>query len=377
MQKGAVPVEGARFLDYHDGSLLYMRKIDERESAMQSTDGPCVAHRADYHATLHEEATRLGCEIQLGCEVQDVNFDQASVILNDGSVIAGDVVVAADGLWSTLRDKILGQLSPPLPTGDLAYRMTLPADALSTIADQNVQELLRPNLSTVWLGPDRHCVLYPIRNRSQWNLVLIPDNLPDNVRTQAATMEEMKQCFEGWDPRLQKLMATGDAVMSWKLLHCEELKTWSKGRCVLIGDACHPSLPYQAQGAAMALEDGITLGTLLGSLNESQHPAVCGADRRAQCILELLLVFESVRKPRTSLNQKGSQSNQYWYQASTPEDMERRNKVFRSADGWGKCEWKGADFEYQRELLGYDARKHALETYEGWEKQARAVDCNL
>ncbi|KIW90376.1 uncharacterized protein Z519_09021 [Cladophialophora bantiana CBS 173.52] len=130
---------------------------------------PCDTTRRGYTA---------GCKIQLGCEVQDVNFDQASVILNDGSVIAGDIVVAADGLWSTLRDKILGQPSPPLPTGDLAYRMTLPADALRAIADQNVQELLRSNLSTVWLGPDRHCVLYPIRNRSQWSLFLMYDMPP-------------------------------------------------------------------------------------------------------------------------------------------------------------------------------------------------------
>ena len=77
------------------------------------------------------------------------------------------------GLWSTLRDQLLGYPSPPLPTGDLAYRMTLSGEILSQMADPSLQELMKVDVGTAWLGPDKHCVFYPIRNRKEWNLVLM------------------------------------------------------------------------------------------------------------------------------------------------------------------------------------------------------------
>lgn len=123
----------------------------------------------------------------------------------------------------------------------------------------------------------------------------------------------------------------------------------------------------------MALEDGITLGTLLGSLNESSNTSPSISPQEQQnSILELIKLFESNRKPRTSLNQKGSQSNQYWYQASSPEDMERRNTVLRAATGWSSCEWKGADIDYQKALLGFDAKASALEVWEAWKQSPSA-----
>jgi salicylate hydroxylase len=122
----------------------------------------------------------------------------------------------------------------------------------------------------------------------------------------------------------------------------------------------------------MALEDGITLGILLGTLYKST-PRMPTKQRNTH-IPELLQLFEELRKPRTSLNQKGSQSNQFWYQASTPEDMEKRNKVLRSADGLSKCEWKGADLEYQRDLLGFDAKQNAVEAFQDWAKQVLDSD---
>lgn len=122
----------------------------------------------------------------------------------------------------------------------------------------------------------------------------------------------------------------------------------------------------------MALEDGITLGVLLGSLNElvqsssTQHQSI---KQRNHCVPELLLLFETLRKPRTTLNQKGSQSNQYWYQASTPEDRERRDKVMLAATGEGECEWKGADLNYQKQLLGFDAKKNATDAFDKWRRK--------
>jgi salicylate hydroxylase len=147
-------------------------------------------HRAEYHETLYDEFVRLGGEIRLGCDVQKFSFDEPSVTTADGEEIQGDVVVGADGrtpstpyisclsnvetgLWSTARDQLLGIPTPPTPTGDLAYRMTLDDETLSSVDDPAVIDLLRPNAASVWLGPDRHCVFYPIRARKEWNLVLM------------------------------------------------------------------------------------------------------------------------------------------------------------------------------------------------------------
>lgn len=121
----------------------------------------------------------------------------------------------------------------------------------------------------------------------------------------------------------------------------------------------------------MALEDGITLGTLLGSLNESTTPIT--VEDHNNSIVQLIQLFEALRKPRTSLNQQGSQSNQFWYQASGPEEMERRNKVLRAADGNGPCEWKGADFEYQRQLLGFDAKDAAEKAFVEWKHKSSSL----
>lgn len=109
----------------------------------------------------------------------------------------------------------------------------------------------------------------------------------------------------------------------------------------------------------MALEDGLTLGHLLGCLQQSK--AQLSARQREERLEELLHLFESLRKYRTSLNQKGSQSNQFWYQTNGKEQMEHRNQVFRAADGLGDCQWKGADAKYQKELLGFDAQQAVLD----------------
>jgi salicylate hydroxylase len=76
----------------------------------------------------------------------------------------------------------------------------------------------------------------------------------------------MRQTFKGWDPQLTRMISLLDTALKWKLCHIEELASWVKGTVALLGDACHPTLPYQVQGAAMAVEDGLALGVLLGKL---------------------------------------------------------------------------------------------------------------
>src|ERR1700748_682123 len=104
------------------------------------------------------------------------------------------------GLWSATRDAILGHPSPPTETGDLAYRATFSRKQLLELNDPRVEDLCSGNKVTLWMGPDKHSVFYPLRDGTEFNLVLLrPDNLPPGVRTVKGDLEEMRLTFEGWD----------------------------------------------------------------------------------------------------------------------------------------------------------------------------------
>lgn len=121
-----------------------------------------------------DHALALGVEIRLAADVTDVSFSNApAVTLSTGETIAADVIVGADGLWSTIRDRILKRPSPPIETGDLAYRATISRQELEAFHDPGIDELLDKAEATAWLGPEKHCVFYPVRNKTQYNLVLL------------------------------------------------------------------------------------------------------------------------------------------------------------------------------------------------------------
>ena len=183
-----------------------------------------------------------------------------------------------------------------------------------------------------------------------------PDNLPSNARTEIGSLEEMRQTFEGWDPRLTKMIAQLDTALKWKLCHCEELETWVSRSVALLGDACHPTLPYQAQGAAMAVEDGLTIGLLLGKLERSGE---CTCPKTKQdAIHKALRVYERLRKMRTTINVHGAVSMQDFFHLSNGEEQVRRDEILQEytrSRAWPKdCKWPWGDAAYQQSLLGFD-----------------------
>lgn len=179
-----------------------------------------VIHRADYHQVLLNVAVAAGASLKLNTTVDDIDFDKTRVLLSDGTAVAGDVIIGADGkiyrptnekrdtdpdtslgLWSLTRDKLLGYESPPTETGDLAYRGTFSKKQLLELQDPRVEELCSRKVASLWMGPDRHAVFYPVKSGQEFNLVLLrPDNLPSNARTAEGSLEEMRASFEGWDP---------------------------------------------------------------------------------------------------------------------------------------------------------------------------------
>ncbi|KAH7125110.1 putative salicylate hydroxylase [Dendryphion nanum] len=347
---------------WKNGELLCTRGVGED----MNEEWPwLVIHRADYQQVLVDEARHLGVNLRLKADVRDIDFESTTVTLRDGEVIAGDIIVGADGLWSTLRGRILGHESPPKETGDLAYRGTFSLNSLLSLDDPAVDELCKKNVVTMWIGPESHSVFYPVSCGNEFNLVMTrPDDLPPHVKTEAGDIDAMMAVFEGWDPVLTTILTAFSSVLRWKMMHHDELASWTKNNVALLGDACHPSLPYQAQGAAMAVEDGAIIGTLLGLYQDARLRSL-----KAPSLAETLKLYESLQKARTTNLHLGSISNQHMYHIDDGPEQEERDRILKAADWQEKPEGEEEPFiwidvRYQKAILGRDALGDAKKKWE-------------
>ncbi|RFU30914.1 hypothetical protein B7463_g5419, partial [Scytalidium lignicola] len=199
---GAVTMQRHTLRRYSDGEVIVEKPLGERVREIYGAEW-----LAEYQNLLLEEAQNAGARILKNAEVigVDTNFDgdcgNCTVLLKDGRNIRADVVIGADGLWSRLREFIVGKQSPPSETGDLAYRGTFSREQLALFQEERIIELVEASNIQVWMGPGKHVVFYPVRNKTEYNLVLLcPDNLPNGTRTMQGSLDEMADNFKGWDP---------------------------------------------------------------------------------------------------------------------------------------------------------------------------------
>ncbi|KAL2017581.1 hypothetical protein VTK56DRAFT_1954 [Thermocarpiscus australiensis] len=244
-------------------------------------------HRVDLQQAMVARCAALGVEIRLGARAVRVDDDDDDssdgarphprpgprVHLHDGSQVRADVVLCADGLWSAIRPAFLGRPSPPVRTGDLAYRITLSADELDGPDADELRAFVANPTVNFWIGPRAHCVGYSVRAGEVYNLVfLCPDDLPEGVAKLEGDMDEMRARFASWDPLLGKFLRQVKGVVhKWRLMWLDSLPEWAneRGTFFMAGDCCHPMLPYLAQGANSSLEDGAVFGSLLGRVRRS------------------------------------------------------------------------------------------------------------
>jgi salicylate hydroxylase len=159
-------------------------------------------HRVDLQQALVKRARELGVTVVLDARVTGIDFgsktrDRAKVTVGEKTYDA-DLVVGADGLWSTCRSTMLGKRDSPLPTGDLAYRIVLNIDQVKS---QKLRDMVQNFACRFWAGPDSHVVAYSMRGGKMYNVVLlVPDDLEEGVARTEGDLDEMRKLFEGWDP---------------------------------------------------------------------------------------------------------------------------------------------------------------------------------
>jgi salicylate hydroxylase len=185
--------------------------------------------------------------------VVDYVQDGGSVtaILADGERVAGRALVVADGLWSSVRNRVVGDGAPRV-SGHTTYRSVIPTEMMP--------EDLRWNAATLWAGPKCHIVHYPLSGWKVFNLVITYHNdAPSPVAGKPVSDEEVLSGFTHVCERAQSIIRHGRDWRLWVLCDRDPVSNWQDGRVVLLGDAAHPMMQYAAQGACMAMEDGLTL----------------------------------------------------------------------------------------------------------------------
>jgi 2-polyprenyl-6-methoxyphenol hydroxylase-like FAD-dependent oxidoreductase len=248
-------------------------------------------HRADLHEALASVTPQAN--IKLGKELTGLDQAGAGVRLSfaDGSTATADAVVAADGVHSVVRSIIVGA-DEPLHKGRIAYRAVFPAALL----DRDLG-----NSRTKWWGADRHIVIYyTTRAKSEVYFVTSVPEPADWVTRESwsatGDVAELRAAYAGFHPDVRATLDACPDCHKWAILEREPLPSWSDGRVVLLGDACHPMTPYMAQGAATSIEDAAVL-------------ARCVADAGAEDFEAAFRRYEAHRKPRTSLIQAISSAN--------------------------------------------------------------------
>jgi len=278
-------------------------------------------HRADFHEILAAKAREFDPDVvQLNKRVRGYTENENDVMLHfdDGTSATGDLLIGADGLKSAVRRQMLGDAVATY-TGDAAWRITVP---IHRIPQQHRLE----KAMTLFLGPGGHSVCYYLRGGELINFVgcVETDDVAEESWTVKFPWERLKADYVGWHPAVQAIIehCDKDQCYRWSMHARPPTRNWSTGRITLLGDSAHPTLPYLAQGAAMAIEDGAVLMRALAM---------------APNILDALQLYQRNRIDRTARIVEQSTANRALFHLRSVDEM--RSAFARRNEGADRNKW--------------------------------------
>jgi salicylate hydroxylase len=275
-------------------------------------------HRADLLAALAEAFP--ASRVQFAKRVKSIetrntgegHHGSVDVHFTDGTTSPDlDVLIGADGIHSVVRNALFGAESPRF-TGVVAFRAVVPTERVKDV----------PNIAafTKWWGPtaESQIVTFPL-NQGRDTFIFATtaqDSWHEESWTTAGSVEELRGFYAAFHPDARALLDACDSVLKTALYERDPLTHWSRGAITLVGDACHPMMPFMAQGAGMAIEDGVVLARCLTNIHSrADVPAA-------------LARYEALRLERASQIQIGSRGNN-WLRAGGNADW-----VY-AYDAWG------------------------------------------
>jgi 2-polyprenyl-6-methoxyphenol hydroxylase-like FAD-dependent oxidoreductase len=318
----AVYVDNLRLMDAMSAEEIIHIPLDE-PFRKRFRNPYAVCHRGDLHGVLLKS-----CEdsplIELQPNAEVVGYDQdgssVSVTLAKGEAVCGAALIGADGLWSNVRARVVGD-DPPRVSGHTTYRSVIPTEQMP--------DDLRWNAATLWAGPKCHIVHYPLSDWKVFNLVVTYHNdAPEPVAGKPVSHEEVLNGFGHIHEKARQIIHHGKDWRLWVLCDRDPVENWTDGRVTLLGDAAHPMLQYYAQGACMALEDAVCLSHMMARHDGNYDAAF--ADYQAQRV---------VRTARVQLGARAIGDHIYHPDGAHAKVRDEIMKSWSTEDYYDRLEW--------------------------------------
>jgi salicylate hydroxylase len=333
----------------------YPHMVGHRSSLAGSLYEGCKKEKA---ITVHFSTAALGVESwgpKPILKVQPRN--------GEAYTVEADILLAADGLKSVVRDQMLKDLNinaKVMDTEQAAYRIMLKREEMAH--DPELLELIDADRVIRWIGEKRHIIAYPVSNKQIYNLstTQVDKNFasaPSATYTTKGDKSVMLATFDDFCPMIHRMLSLvpDGEVCEWKLRVHSPLPTWVHGSVALIGDSCHPTLPHLAQGAAQAIEDAAVLGVVL-----SRCP-----DSSPESINKALQVYQKVRKERAEmLVELAAASGRALHLGDGVAKAERDKQFALLKEKKGAVPDKWADADVQKQIYGHDCMKVAEESFD-------------
>ncbi|KAJ5757259.1 uncharacterized protein N7511_007441 [Penicillium nucicola] len=342
-------------------------------------------HRRDLHDAFKRAAvspTRAGdpVTVRVTSRVVDCDVLKGTVTLDGGEVIEGDLIVGADGIHSVLRKHVLEEAISPMPTGHSAYRLMMPTEILEKQEPEFCAHINpREPFTSMIVAHNCRLIMGPGRQGEVYGIVaLVPDGASGLIDFQYQAnlkkdqMNEDPHAKQSWvaEGNFEKMMDTFANFPSWvknifkhsadlglwQLRDLSHLKTWHRGRVIIIGDAAHAMLPTQGQGASQAIEDSEALGAFLKDILEAPSPDV------------LTTILEEIFKTRY---ERASLIQAYSRQAAKPATAEGNNVVTMKPDEFMdfNCGYRGAkEWKQLRQYVDLIAEMSSSDTKQSTKK---------